>query len=54
MRISLPSLDEMYPDDWTPWFAWRPVVVKGALVWLQTIERRFYCTYGGDGWEYRA
>jgi hypothetical protein len=27
--------------EWADWFAWRPVIANGRIVWLETIERRY-------------
>ncbi len=43
MRINLlPPLPDEPADyrNWRPWFAWRPAMVDGHLVWLEWIERR--------------
>lgn len=35
---------------WHWWFAWRPVICKGKIVWLERLLRkRWYESY----WEYR-
>ena len=39
---------------WGRWFAWHPVVIDNAIVWLETVERcRNDGTYWRDTWEYR-
>ena len=59
-----------YKYNWHPWYAWYPVQVphySGNWVWLQHIEREYYCDvrnstgiFGGpiaiisDGWRRRA
>ena len=30
---------------WKPWFAWRPVTIKGKRVWMKKIYRRKINTY---------
>lgn len=30
---------------WKPWFAWRPVKIKGKRVWLKKVYRRCINTY---------
>jgi hypothetical protein len=57
--------DEKYMDRlslrWHRWFAWHPVTVDGALVWLETVERHaakvdVYDDMGSAwayGWKYR-
>ena len=36
---------------WQPWFAWRPVKIRGGKVWLRKIYRRSINTYVDmDNW----
>lgn len=39
----VPRKTEVSP--WKPWFAWRPVKIRGGKVWLRTIYRRSINTY---------
>lgn len=39
----VPRKVEVMP--WKPWFAWRPVKVKGQTIWLEHIYRRSINTY---------
>lgn len=43
---------------WHPWFAWFPVRVGDARVWLEVVDRKLvyhheYCPYDGADWVYR-
>lgn len=36
---------------WKPWFAWRPVTIKGNRIWLKKVYRRKINTYvDHDNW----
>jgi hypothetical protein len=35
--------------EWHDWFAWRPVLIEGQTVWLETVQRRML----SDWWKYR-
>ena len=36
---------------WKPWFAWRPVKIKGKRIWMKKIYRRSINTYvDQDDW----
>lgn len=36
---------------WKPWFAWRPVTIKGKRIWLKKVYRRKTNTYVNyDDW----
>lgn len=42
------------PEVWNKWFAWHPVEIKDEWVWLETVERSQYASYGsGFFWIYR-
>jgi hypothetical protein len=30
---------------WKPWFAWRPVTIKGKRIWMKKVYRRSVNTY---------
>ncbi len=37
---------------WKPWFAWRPVKIRGKRVWLKNVYRRCINTYVDyDNWK---
>ena len=42
MRFKYPTKEERIDakKQWHNWFAWRPVRVRGEIVWLELIERR--------------
>lgn len=51
MRFTLPTRN--YDGDWTLWFAWHPVKVGTAYVWLEQVRRRR--RYGQEAagfWQY--
>lgn len=36
---------------WKPWFAWRPVTIKGKRIWMKRVYRRKINTYvDHDDW----
>lgn len=42
---------ESHKAPWEPWFAWRPVKVKGNRVWFKKVYRRKTNTYVNyDDW----
>jgi hypothetical protein len=58
-RFTGPAMAERFPEKlaWHPWFAWHPVVIGNAVVWLETVERRAHRDVlihkGYFQWEYR-
>ena len=51
MEEALASANESYKAPWEPWFAWRPVKIKGNRVWLKKVYRRKTNTYVNyDDW----
>lgn len=39
-------------DPWKPWFAWRPVNLRGKRIWMRKIYRRCINTYvDHDNWK---
>jgi hypothetical protein len=40
-------------EDWHKWFAWRPVVVDGRWVWLETVERKLTYPHSIGGFIWR-
>jgi hypothetical protein len=53
MRIKLESHDKKVArlGTWRNWFAWRPVQVGGALVWLEAIQRRYEYVEAFNAWD---
>ncbi len=51
---------ERIQQEWHRWFAWRPVVANGVLVWLEFVERKFEWEHlsmedgSGKRWSYRT
>lgn len=41
------KLGKDYSKEWTPWFAWYPVKVRGRWCWLETI-----LVYYNPSWKY--
>lgn len=40
---------------WQRWWAWRPVLINGKLIWMEWVERQRH-GYGSEAppyWEYR-
>jgi hypothetical protein len=35
MRFRVRNLEE-----WHPWFAWYPVIIRDEIVWLEVVNRR--------------
>ncbi len=34
--------------EWRTWFAWYPVRIVREIVWLETVERKWFGLYSGD------
>jgi len=48
MRLALKDT-----TNWHEWFAWRPVLASGKLVWLERVERRIVDNIHDRYGEYR-
>lgn len=47
-----PVARKIETSPWSPWFAWRPVKIRGGRVWLRTVYRRCINTYvDHDNWK---
>lgn len=53
MRIKITPARSKRTAQWREWYAWRPVYVEGAWVWLETIERRWIWSQDGYGPDFR-